>query len=170
MPAPEVSFLVNAYDDPVKLIIKGRACFQNAQPVDEFFKKMIDSGCRHFVVDFLDCTGMDSTFLGILAGAGIRLMNPRERGRMVLTCLGPRNRELVENLGLDQIMEVASDADTCGEEAAGGVSSLPRGRSGSAKDHSRLVLRAHEDLVRVDQANESKFQDVIAFLKNQIEE
>lgn len=168
MPEPEVSFLVNAYDDPVQLIIRGRACFQNAQPVDDFFRRMMDEGRRRFVVDFRYCSGMDSTFLGILAGAGIRLLREVEPGRMVLTCLAPRNLELVENLGLDQIMRVEAGEDC--DSAVTETAELSREGSISSQDRSRLVLRAHEDLVRADPANKSKFQDVIAFLRNQMEE
>ena len=32
------------------------------------------------------------------------------------------------------------------------------------------VLKAHENLVRADKDNAPKFQDVIAFLRNQVEE
>jgi hypothetical protein len=32
------------------------------------------------------------------------------------------------------------------------------------------VLEAHENLVSVDEANRAKFQDVLAFLKNRVEQ
>lgn len=35
-------------------------------------------------------------------------------------------------------------------------------------EHARLVLEAHENLVSVDDGNRSKFQDVLAFLRNRV--
>jgi anti-sigma B factor antagonist len=163
------AFFVNAYDDPVQLIIQGRANFQNARPVSEFFARMIAQGRRQFVVDFARCTGMDSTFLGILAGAGIRLLQDGDGGRMVLTRLGPRNRELVENLGLDQIVELAPDEVGDGADASS-LEALEDGEKATSKENARMVLRAHENLVELDPANLNKFQDVIQFLRNQVEE
>lgn len=162
------AFLVNAYSDPVQLIIRGRASFQNARPVSEFFNRMISQGRRNFVVDFHDCPGMDSTFLGILAGAGIRLMDGPAPGRMRLVRLGERNRELVENLGLDQIVEMADDSDA--EANPQSVEPLKDAMPPSSSENARLVLEAHENLVEVDPSNLSKFQDVIQFLRNQVEE
>ena len=33
-----------------------------------------------------------------------------------------------------------------------------------------MVLEAHENLVTADEANRNKFQDVMAFLKNRVEQ
>ena len=37
-------------------------------------------------------------------------------------------------------------------------------------ESARLVLEAHENLVAVEDSNRAKFQDVLAFLKNRIEQ
>lgn len=168
MPEPETVFLVNADDDPIQLIIKGRACFQNARPVSQFFARMMDQNHPHFVVDFGACTGMDSTFLGILAGAGIHLMELSPPGRMVLTRLSDRNRDLVENLGLDQIVEI--DRGRVPPLTEEGAQSLKPADKTSANENARMVLRAHENLVQIDGSNYPKFQDVIEFLRNQVDE
>ena len=39
-----------------------------------------------------------------------------------------------------------------------------------APDWARLVLDAHENLVAVDEANRAKFQDVLSFLKNRLDQ
>jgi hypothetical protein len=36
-------------------------------------------------------------------------------------------------------------------------------------ESARLVLEAHENLVAADEANRSKFQDVLAYLRNRVE-
>jgi anti-sigma B factor antagonist len=171
MPNSDTVFFVNAYDDPVQLVIKGRACFQNARPVSQFFDRMIAQGKREFIVDFEACSSMDSTFLGILAGAGIRLMEQSQPGRMHLARLSERNRELVVNLGLDQIVEIAGDDAV--EPRSGETASdeqLDVGEKLTADENARMVLKAHENLVDLDASNLNKFQDVIQFLRNQVEE
>ena len=70
MPDPaKPTFLVDAYADPVLIRIEGRASFVNSGSLKDFFAEMIRQGKRRFVVDFQHCTSMDSTFLGVLAGA-----------------------------------------------------------------------------------------------------
>lgn len=141
----------------------------NSAPLKGFFSRMIEQGKRNFVVDFDRCKGMDSTFLGILAGLGIELMKMEEPGSVVLTRLGERNLELVRNLGLHRIMTVDDgqlDTSSEGESEALDLTKAQRGEV----ENARLVLQAHENLAEIDESNKTKFQDVISFLKNQMDE
>ena len=160
----ETTFVVNAYQDPVMIKVSGRACFQNTGPLNDFFRRMIASGRRTFLIDFRDCTGMDSTFLGVLAGIGIELRKPHHQGSLVLCRLGERNLELVINLGLHRILTV--DRGEAQPDAGGAFQSLGADKVNQVQQ-ARMVLQAHENLVEVDESNREKFQDVIAFLRNQ---
>ncbi len=60
---------------------------------------MIHQRKSRFVVDFLHCSSMDSTFLGVLAGAALQLRKENPPGGLTLCGLGPRNLELIRNLG-----------------------------------------------------------------------
>jgi len=168
MSDPAPAFLVNAHNDPVLVKIQGKACFQNCSPLKEFVQQMLDQGRRNIVIDFSGCTGMDSTFLGILAGAGISMMRSEVKGEMILARLSPRNLELVCNLGLNRIVTVDADESVevsdCKSELKGDTA-----KSKEAIENARMVLGAHENLVEIDAANKAKFQDVIAFLKNQVD-
>lgn len=170
MPQEETQFLVNPYEDPVVVKISGKASFQNSSPVKSLFDRLLNQGKSRFVIDFQKCTGMDSTFLGILAGLGINLMKRGNNGSVVLCRLSSRNLELIQNLGLHRLLTVDSgEAETDlldkGKlEAVGAPGRL------SEVENARLVLQAHENLVEIDASNKTKFQDVISFLKNQIEE
>lgn len=161
------AFLVDAYSDPAIVKISGRVSFVNSGPLRDFFTQVMRSGKRTFILDFGECTSMDSTFLGIIAGAALELRRLDPPGSIVLCRLGPRNLELVRNLGLHRIMTVDS-GDRSMEVGEGGAHL--QGRSGKAElENARLVLKAHENLIEADERNRSKFQDVIAFLKNQVE-
>lgn len=166
----EATFQVNAYNDPILVKIVGRACFSNSAPLKSFFRQMAGQGKRHFIVDFDRCGSMDSTFLGILAGAAMELRRMEPSGRLILARLGARNLELVRNLGLHRILVVDDGVETADLEEGGEALTGDAVADRSEVENARLVLQAHEDLVLVDESNRTKFQDVIAFLRNQIDD
>jgi len=169
MPKEEPQFLVNPYDDPVIVKVLGKASFLNSAPVKDLFDRLVKRGKSRFVIDFEKCTGMDSTFLGILAGLGIGLMKTDPPGSVVLCRLGERNLELIENFGLHRLLAVDSGdpGQACADsESFDQISSADKL---SEVENARMVLQAHENLVSIDESNKTKFQDVIAFLKNQVE-
>lgn len=170
MPAPtEPRFLVDPSSDPVILRIEGKATFKHCGCVKDFFDAQILAGRLRFVMDFEFCTGMDSTFLGVLAGAGLQLRRTTPRGSLVLCRLNERNRELVFNLGLHRLLTVDDDA-TAFAGPAGDGSALPATAATDEVAAARVVLEAHRNLVSADADNAAKFQDVIAFCARQVGE
>lgn len=167
MPDPaKPVFLVDAYADPVLVRVDGRASFMNSGSLKDFFTEMIRQGKVRFVVDFQLCTSMDSTFLGVLAGAALELRKREPVGVLTLARVGERNLELIRNLGLHRLATV--DAGDFQMNFSGG----PQGLSDQARseiESARLVLEAHENLVTVDASNAAKFQDVLAFLRNRVD-
>lgn len=156
------NFLVNPYSDPIIVQIKGRGSYQNCRPLADFFKQTVASGATRFIVDFKDCISMDSTFLGIMAGTAIEMRRLSPPGQFILLNLSDRNLELVKNLGLHMIATVETEAKKLDADP---VQSL-----GTEKVHSQeILLQAHQNLAAICEKNKEKFQDVIAFLKNQKE-
>lgn len=160
-------YSVDAYSDPVVVRIEGRACFQNSACLRDFVGEMLRQNKQRFVVDFQQCTTMDSTFLGVLAGVALELRKSNPPGSIVLARVGPRNLELIRNLGLHRLLTVDS-----GEAAMnfGKCGTALSGPDGGELDKARLVLEAHEHLVAADENNRAKFQDVLAFLKNRVDQ
>jgi anti-anti-sigma regulatory factor len=159
-------YYVNAYSEPILVRIEGRASFQNSAGLKDFLSEMIRQGKGAFVIDFLRCTGMDSTFLGVLAGAALVLRKKPGRNSLVLVRVGPRNLELIRNLGLHRLLTV-----DCGEYAMNfdkGGAVLP-GQDRTELENARLVLEAHENLVAAEGGNAAKFQDVLVFLRSRVE-
>ncbi len=161
-------YLVDAYSDPVVVRIEGRASFQNSTCLRDFISEMLGRGKHRFVIDFQHCASMDSTFLGVLAGAAIELKKSAPRdGSLVVARVGQRNMELMRNLGLHRLLTI---------DAGDAALNLPHcdtplaDRKCSEVENARLVLEAHENLVSADEANRTKFQDVLAFLRNRVEQ
>lgn len=159
-------YLVDAYADPVLVRIEGRASFANSGSLKDFFAELIKQGKPRFVVDFQLCASMDSTFLGVLAGAALELRRQTPPGTLTLTRVGERNLELIRNLGLHRLATV--DAGNFPMNFSGAAQALDS-KAKTEIEHARMVLEAHEHLVSVDGANAAKFQDVLAFLRNRVE-
>ncbi len=167
MPDPaKPTFLVDAYADPVLVRIEGRASFTNSGSLKDFFTEMIRQGKTRFAVDFQQCTSMDSTFLGVLAGTALELRRQAPVGTLTLARVGERNLELIRNLGLHRLATV--DAGGAPLNFAGGTQALDT-KAKTEIESARLVLEAHEHLVAADAGNATKFQDVLAFLRNRVE-
>ncbi len=161
------TYLVDAYSDPVLVRIDGRACFQNSGCLRDFITEMLKQGRNRIVLDFQSCASMDSTFLGVLAGAALELRRQKTGGSLVVTRVGQRNLELMRNLGLHRLLTVdtgdlAANFDKCNGKL--------QCAEHTELENAKLVLEAHENLVNADEANRAKFQDVLAFLRNRVEQ
>ncbi len=155
------TFLISAYSDPVVVKINGKANYLNCNAFREFTETILANGSRNIFIDFTECKGMDSTFLGILAGTAIELRKLSPVGELVVGNLSERNYELICNLGLQNLLTISEESGQKDQE----YNALQNQEVSDAKN----ILEAHENLTAADKENEAKFQDVIAFLRNQVE-
>lgn len=167
---PEDRVLV-ALQPPCAFVrITGRASFKVGTALKQFGQSALDAGAQTMAFDMADCVGMDSTFMGVLAGMALRLR--KAGGVMVLYDLSARTRGLVATLGLDQIVEayeVGQLPDSIRElaERSLKLKALTAGAE-SKQSTARTMLEAHETLVQVDAANQPRFKDVLAFLREDL--
>lgn len=162
MPEQAPVFLVNPYTDPVVIRINGRANYLNSAPMREFFAMMIGQGRRNISVDFRNCLSADSTFLGIVAGAALELMDLDPPGEMRLNSLGPRNLELICNLGLHRIASIGESGPEAGVDDR--LHALSPDTS-DKDDRVRMIIDAHKKLIKCDESNAERFQDVLTFMR-----
>jgi anti-sigma B factor antagonist len=159
----EPTFVVDVSSRPILVVIHGRANFLNCSPLRTFFRRMFDKGERQFLLDFSDCAGMDSTFLGILAGTALEAKREIPPGEVQLVGLNNRNLELVKNLGLQRIVTIVENSDRECDSTSTGL--LSEEQTEEQKKH--MLIEAHEDLVKMDEENLNKFEDLLTFLKNE---
>ncbi|MCH1487587.1 MAG: STAS domain-containing protein [Pseudomonadales bacterium] len=159
------TFLVSAYTDPIAVRIQGKANYLNCGNFRDFIEAMEQGGHTRFAFDLEHCRGMDSTFLGILAGLALKLREQDPAGILLVCHLSERNRELICNLGLQNLLTI--DSELCGQS-----NSSPEFTQLDNKEvaDARKVLEAHENLLAADNSNADQFQDVIAFLRNQVDQ
>lgn len=164
--AVKPAFLVDTQSDPIAVCVQGRASFQNSACLHDFFTAMIRQKRLRFVLDFQQCTTMDSTFLGVLAGLALELRRHIPQGSLVVCRMSERNLELMKNLGLHRLMTVDTGETGVTLNAGAALDCSP---VRSELESARLVLAAHENLIVADEANRAKFQDVLTFLKNRVD-
>lgn len=144
--------------------VDGKGSFQNSPGMKEFAREMVNRGYRYFVIDLDHCPVMDSTFMGTMAGIALRLREIGQGGVTVVN-LNERNTDLLCNLGLDQIFEIEAAENS---ENAPAPSRTLAQQSGDKTEQARTMLEAHEALVAADGDNETKFKDVLEYLKQDL--
>ena len=147
--------------------VEGKGSFLNSAGLKEFARAMVNRGYREFVVDLRNCPVMDSTFMGTLAGISLRLREIGQ-GTLHVTNLNERNRDLLRNLGLDQLFAI----DLCGITPPSGndakTESLKTDPGPDRAAQAQTMLEAHEALVEASPENLTKFKDVLEFLKQDL--
>ncbi|MBK1830853.1 hypothetical protein JIN77_08960 [Verrucomicrobiaceae bacterium R5-34] len=120
------------------------------------------------VVDLAACTGMDSTFMGTLAGLAMRLMKIPD-AHLQIAEPGDRNQQSLEDLGLDVLMQI-NPKEAVWEDRIPEIRAnlTPCGDEGSPRDRGSHVLDAHKKLVEADDANAEKFATVLDFLEAEV--
>lgn len=163
MSAPP-SILVGIDGRTVWVRVEGKGSFLNSTGLKEFGKEMTNRGFRQFVFDLKNCPVMDSTFMGTLASIALRLRELGS-GELSVVHLNERNRDLLSNLGLDQLFSIgpASEAGPEGEV----VHALPQDPL-DKRSRAETMLEAHVAVVEANPANAAKFKDVLEYLKQDL--
>lgn len=168
---PHSSILVGQIGGVFWLRIDGKGCFQNSLSVKTAVQDRIASGVRDFVFDLDRCPMMDSTFLGTMTGVARDL---RECGGGTVTVLNvnARNQQLLSSLGLDHVLSVDVDGTAWAEERRQVACELEQCASAAAickEAQAAHVLQAHQALCEANEANSSRFRDVIDFLEKEVD-
>lgn len=163
-------FEVARAGDVVYVRVSGLGNMGNSPVLKAFADKMLEEGFRRFIVDLGACRGIDSTFMGTLldvattaregARPGSRSGSDDGEAGVLLVNVDDHCRKQLASVGLDAFLPIAADR-----------ARLPDGlelRSLETKDvppqeRLKLILKAHQELVAIDQRNEAKFG---AFLKD----
>ena len=154
MSTPSAKLLVYVNDGLARIKIAGRANVALSIDFKRLVNELISRGFSCFVIDLSECLLMDSTFLGVLAGFGLRLALRQNGspGEPSIELFNPNVRiaELLENLGVAHLFKIrrgASDAARNGSvPAEAAVTDHPR------EEVTRNCLEAHRVLMSLDPA------------------
>jgi anti-anti-sigma regulatory factor len=150
---------------------EGKGSFLNSPSLKAFGVERIAAGERCLVVDLEACTGMDSTFMGTLAGLATRL-TAQDGGILQIAGAGDRNRHSLEDLGLDFLIQIEPEAAAWRTDVQAIRSQLKS--SGPAHSQNGLqkamhVLEAHQVLAGANEKNQQSFSNVVTLLESEVE-
>lgn len=143
----------------------GRGTFKMGPSLKDFGMAAIQRGCVDIHVEMSECTGMDSTFMGTLAGLAAQVR--KQQGAVTLFHANEKNKGLIRMLGLRELVRI--------EESATGAEKMPViaetliAETGK-KELTAAMVDAHEALVELAPENIVKFKDVLSFLREDLKD
>ncbi len=158
MSMPPASLMVGLFDQCVCIRICGRANFISSVDLKKVVEQMADKGCDHFILDLRECMTMDSTFLGVLSGVGLRFARPGAHP-VSLVCPTPRIRDLINGLGVSELFKFFDDLPAAPREYE-----PLHNEDASRTEITRTCLDAHRLLMSINPENIARFKDVTKFL------
>lgn len=164
MNVPSAKLLVMVGKQFACIKIAGRANFNLSVDFKTLVTELQRKGYSYFVLELSECVLMDSTFLGVLAGFGLKMNQPV--GAAPVPTIELRNSnaritDLLENLGVLHLFKIAE-----GPVAATGTieSCEPPSHPASREEITRACLEAHQTLMEINPENVPRFKEVTKFL------
>lgn len=144
--------------------ICGRANFASSPDFKTLLNELAQKGYCHFIIELGECVLMDSTFLGVLSGFGMKLNPngaPPERG-IELHNPSARVGELLDNLGAAHLFKTTTGPLQLPSEVQ--KTCTPESKNPTHEEITRTSLEAHQTLMAINPDNVTRFKDVAQFL------
>lgn len=167
----ECPILVGIFDGFSWIRCEGKGSFLNSPALKAFSLERIAAGETCLVVDLQACTGMDSTFMGTLAGMASRL-SANDGAALQIADAGERNRHSLEDLGLDFLMEIDPEKAIWSGSVDAVRAALKPHRPVTALgqiQRTEHVLEAHKVLSETNERNLRAFSNVVTLLESELE-
>ncbi len=146
----------------------GKGSFINSPVIKDWCEKELGAGATRIVIDLEECKGMDSTFMGTMAGLAMRLMKLPE-GRLQIAGPSERSRKSLEDLGLDVLMDIDPQEASWRQSIEDIRANLVACRGSDEKVGQGVhVLDAHRKLCEADNRNTEKFGTVLDYLEAEV--
>ena len=164
--------LTAAYIDRSSVIrVEGRGSFKVCPPMKQFIHQVINTGSAdRILIEMSHCSGMDSTFMGVIAGIACSVKSNPEFAFKLIN-LSEKNMKLLVTLGVDRVVDYSRSASE--EEQAllnrlSNASETLEADQSSTLETARTTLEAHETLVDINPDNLSKFKSVLEYLSDDV--
>ena len=164
---PNDKLYVAMSDDLGLARVHGRGSYKISPILKEFAERMLDSGRLQFVVNLKSCEGMDSTFMGTIAGISQRLTKAGGE-KVIMTHVSEKLQNLMKTLGLTHLVQLQEHAL---EDDPDDLTQLRENQApeASSLESAEHILEAHETLVEISPDNLSKFKDCLQFLREDVQ-
>lgn len=146
---------------------EGKGSFVNSPKLKGWTDTQMGAGLTHIVIDLEDCTGMDSTFMGTMAGIAMRLAKI-DGGLLEVASANEKNSRSLDDLGLSALMLINPPSPSWQgdeEEIRNSLTDIAPPRT---TDNAQHVFDAHQTLVDADDSNTEKFSTVLDCLEAEL--
>ena len=145
---------------------EGKGTFKCSPAVKEAAEKKMAKGCHRIVVDLEKITGMDSTFMGMLAGLAVKLQKKGER--LELAGVSEKSYDSLDDLGLEALLDIEPE-NAAWRTAIGEIrnSLKPLDDDEASPGNGKHILDCHRNLSDLSEENEEKFKTVMDVLGDQ---
>lgn len=171
----DTSLTYHEFSDCLWVRCSSRGCFVNSPALKALAEKYLEKGGRYIVVDLEICPGVDSTFMGTLAGLARRCM--ALDGSIQVASPTPRTRAAMEGLGLDMMLEIDPPDAPWQSELALRREVLSQDENAAVEEERRElsemartkhVLEAHNMLRSMNKKNDETFGYVCETLEEDL--
>jgi len=135
----------------------------------DWVDKELSNGCARVVIDLEMCKGMDSTFMGTLAGMAMKLAKV-PNGKMEVVSASERSHRSLDDLGLSALMEIFADVGGYTDRVDELRDDLKESKPVAETDRTKHVFDAHKTLCEADDCNNDKFSAVLECLEAELTE
>ncbi len=170
---PQNEILVTIRKNCAMIKVTGYGSFKMGPSIKRFGAAAVAKGCIKIIFDMERCLGMDSTFMGVMAGLAIRIQNDVQ-GEVVAMNLSPKTDSLLSTLGLNRLIG-CYQIGALSEEFECELADIMDLENLELDGHDKLsslttMLEAHKDLVDVaPEENLPRFKDVITYLDQDLQ-
>ena len=155
----ESDLLISHRDDVYFIKVSGRANFEYAVPLRELARTLEDFRCVR--MDMSECLAMDSTFMGVLSMIGLKAK--RSGAQVELVNASEFLTKLLRDLGVTKLFTFVTETEGTAPEYDSAA------KKADLLTTAETVTEAHESLIEADNTNAQKFDQVIAFSKQDVE-
>lgn len=139
----------------------------NSPQMKTWAESQIKNGILTIVVDLELCTGMDSTFMGTMAGMAMKLAK-KQGGSLQVAGASDKNRRSLEDLGLSMLLKIDPKDAPWQNNLTSIRSSLKEHSTAEQVDKTQHVLDAHKILCQAHGSNDDKFATVLDVLEAEL--
>ncbi len=169
----DTSLTYHEFEDGLWIRCASRGSFVNSPALKSIAEKYIARGGKVIVIDLEICPGVDSTFMGTMAGLARKIM--ANGGVIQIATPTQRTRAAMESLGLDMLVEMdpsgaAWQAELTSRRAQLGQAPPQEASADkmSELDRTRHVLEAHNTLRAMNHQNNEAFGYVCETLEEDL--
>ncbi len=158
----KTQYLVASLGNAVLVAISGRAGYTTCREFDEFLSKISKSEvCKKLILDMKDCTGIDSTVLGLIAGAAGEFSS--KNGEIILQRCSQRIAEVVENIGLSALLTLLPGELVAAETEELFAAGTSAGTVSAASNET--MIRELEKVMITRAENAARFKQIVEFMR-----